>query len=78
MLSPDEWENSFLLVSALANGVGVAAQALLDHVSQEEFFEYLLTQTNRIPYVVHVTQLTEEAFDILYPLYKKNGIVLGE
>lgn len=77
MLESYLWPENYLLVNIQAGrdgGWGV----LLDHCSQEQFFEHWCSTYGHRITGINITILSEESFEILTKLYPKGAIVEGD
>jgi hypothetical protein len=74
MLNPDAWQDYLLMISWSMSGRDYSL--LLDHVSQEECFAYIMKAYGGFPNHVSVLRLNEASFDIWESTFRKNGAIL--
>lgn len=72
-MNPYDWQEYFLLVSFSIGRDPISF--LLDHVSQDQFFERALQHT-AIPQHVTVMRLTEGVFEQMEPHFRRGGYVI--
>lgn len=66
MVSPWDWEESYLLLSVYF-GSGTVVHVLVNRMSQEEVMEALIKKGGKgtVPTFYHSMSLTEEAYDVI-------------